>query len=450
MKLQQKTSPLKDLQFSTKTFYVIEQIIAHMLIPLIILLLIFRSRKEPAHLKNLKHRIGFGPVGQKGAIWIYAASLGETRAASPLIYRLRSEGFKVLLTHQSPAGLAEGARIFGLDNGVTQCYVPLDLFWAIRIFLQRSKPLALVVMEIEIWPAMLIETARKGILVTMANGNLLDRSTDKKDYLRRRLNNLYQIFNHIFTRTNEYRTRYLSIGVKPENVSVVGELKFDQLIDPAQLHLSKKLHSKLIGAQRILMIASSVRAEEHLLLPMVVRLISADPGLRVVWVPRSPQRFRAVEDALTAKGITVQKRSSMGSLIDGTPTNAQVLLGDSIGEMNVYYPLADIVFVGASLVDHGGHNIMEPMALGKPVLMGQSTFGIAFVADKAAHVGAFESLPNVSKLEARISLLLRDPQALKEKSLAASLFAQAQTGAADRTLHAMLELIPALNERQKQ
>jgi 3-deoxy-D-manno-octulosonic-acid transferase len=116
----------------------------------------------------------------------------------------------------------------------------------------------------------------------------------------------------------------------------------------------------------------------------------------------------------------------------------------------VYYPLADIVFVGASLVDHGGHNIMEPMALGKPVLMGQSTFGIAFVADKAAQVGAFESLPNVSKLEARISLLLRDPQALKEKSLAASLFAQEQTGAADRTLHGMLELIPALNERQKQ
>ena len=146
-------------------------------------------------------------------------------------------------------------------------------FWAIRIFLQRSKPLALVIMEIEIWPAMLIETARKGILVTMANGNLLDRSVNKRNYLRRRLNNLYQIFSHIFTRTDDYLSRYLSIGVKPKNVSVVGELKFDQLIDPAQLHLSKKLHSKLTGAKRILMIASSVQAEERLLLPMVVRLI---------------------------------------------------------------------------------------------------------------------------------------------------------------------------------
>ena len=433
MKLQQKKSPLKDLQFSTKTFYVIEQIIAHMLIPLIIVLLIFRSRKEPAHLKNLKHRIGFGPVGQKGAIWVYAASLGETRAASPLIYRLRSEGFKVLLTHQSPAGLAEGAHIFGLDNGVTQCYVPLDLFWAIRIFLQRSKPLALVVMEIEIWPAMLIETARKGILVTMANGNLLDRSTDKKDYLRRRLNNLYQIFNHIFTRTDEYRSRYLSIGVKPENVSVVGELKFDQLIDPAQLNLSKKLHSKLIGAQRILMIASSVRAEEHLLLPMVVRLISADPGLRVVWVPRSPQRFRAVEDALTAKGITVQKRSSMGSLIDGTPTNAKVLLGDSIGEMNVYYPLADLVFVGASLVNHGGHNVVEPMALGKPIVMGPSIYGVAFAAGPAAIDGALESLPNAKALETRVTALMLNSSSLAQMSAAAKRFISNKTGAADRT-----------------
>jgi 3-deoxy-D-manno-octulosonic-acid transferase len=433
MKLQQKTSPFQDLQFSTKTFYVIEQIIAHMLIPLIILLLIFRSRKEPAHLKNLKHRIGFGPVGQKGAIWVYAASLGETRAVSPLIYRLRSEGFKVLLTHQSPAGLAEGARIFGLDNGVTQCYVPLDFFWAVRIFLQRSKPLALVVMEIEIWPAMLIETARKGVLVTMANGNLLDRSTDKKDYLRRRLNNLYQIFNHIFTRTDEYRSRYLSIGVKPENVSVVGELKFDQLIDPAQLHLSKKLHSKLIGAQRILMIASSVRAEERLLLPMVVRLISADPGLRVVWVPRSPQRFRAVEDALTAKGVTVQKRSSMGSLIDGTPTNAQVLLGDSIGEMNVYYPLADLVFVGASLVDHGGHNVVEPMALGKPIVMGPSIYGVAFAASPAAIDGALEILPDAKALETRITALMLNSGSLAQMSAAATNFINNKAGAADKT-----------------
>ena len=433
MKLQQKTSPLKDLQFSTKTFYVIEQIIAHMLIPLIILLLIFRSRKEPAHLKNLKHRIGFGPVGQKGAIWVYAASLGETRAVSPLIYRLRSEGFKVLLTHQSPAGLAEGARIFGLDSGVTQCYVPLDFFWAVRIFLQRSKPLALVVMEIEIWPAMLIETARKGVLVTMANGNLLDRSTDKKDYLRRRLIKLYQIFNHIFTRTDEYRSRYLSIGVKPENVSVVGELKFDQLIDPAQLHLSKKLHSKLIGAQRILMIASSVRAEERLLLPMVVRLISADPGLRVVWVPRSPQRFRAVEDALTAKGVTVQKRSSMGSLIDGTPTNAQVLLGDSIGEMNVYYPLADLVFVGASLVDHGGHNVVEPMALGKPIVMGPSIYGVAFAASPAAIDGALEILPDAKALETRITALILNSGSLAQMSAAATNFINNKAGAADKT-----------------
>jgi 3-deoxy-D-manno-octulosonic-acid transferase len=433
MKLQQKTSPFQDLQFSTKTFYVIEQIIAHMLIPLIILLLIFRSRKEPAHLKNLKHRIGFGPVGQKGAIWVYAASLGETRAASPLIYRLRSEGFKVLLTHQSPAGLAEGARIFGLDSGVTQCYVPLDFFWAVRIFLQRSKPLALVVMEIEIWPAMLIETARKGVLVTMANGNLLDRSTDKKDYLRRRLNNLYQIFNHIFTRTDEYRSRYLSIGVKPENVSVVGELKFDQLIDPAQLNLSKKLHSKLIGAQRILMIASSVRAEERLLLPMVVRLISADPGLRVVWVPRSPQRFRAVEDALTAKGVTVQKRSSMGSLIDGTPTNAQVLLGDSIGEMNVYYPLADLVFVGASLVDHGGHNVVEPMALGKPIVMGPSIYGVAFAASPAAIDGALEILPDAKALETRITALMLNSGSLAQMSAAATNFINNKAGAADKT-----------------
>jgi len=295
---------------------------------------------------------------------------------------------------------------------------------------------------------MLIETARKGVLVTMANGNLLDRSTDKKDYLRRRLNNLYQIFSHIFTRTDEYRSRYLSIGVKPEKLSVVGELKFDQLIDPAQLHLSKKLHSKLIGAQRILMIASSVRAEERTLLPMVVRLISADPGLRVVWVPRSPQRFRAVEDALMAKGITVQKRSSMGSLIDGTPTNAQVLLGDSIGEMNVYYPLADLVFVGASLVDHGGHNVVEPMAFGKPIVMGPSTYGVAFAASPAAIDGALESLPDAKALETRITALMLNSDALAQMSAAAKRFINNKAGAADKTC-AGIEALLTLSRTDK-
>ena len=441
MTLEKKISPLDDLAFSTKAIYIIEQVIAHMLIPFLMGALLLRARKEPAHLKHLVHRVGLGPVGPNQAIWIYAASLGETRAASPLIYHLRSEGFNILLTHQSPAGLAEGARLFGKDTGVTQCYIPLDFFWAIRLFLRRSKPVALVVIGIEIWPALLIETARKKILVTLANGNLTKRANNSTYYLRRKINDLYQLFSHIFTITNSYRDRYLNIGVSPIHISVVGVLKFDQLIDPTHLLLSERLRSQFIGAKRILMIASSVEAEEHLLLPMVARLLLSDAALRVVWAPRSPQRFQAVADALSSMSIKVQKRSTLGINMNTLLQETQVLVGDSTGEMNVYYPLADLVFVGASLNDWGGHNIIEPMALGCPVVMGPSTWGIDFAAEPASIAGAFESLPDVTRLEARIANLLADPTTLSQMGAAATRFAKGRTGAAEKTCSGLKKLL---------
>ena len=154
---------LKILSWQTRAVYLLEQVLAHALVPLAFLIMVLRSRKEPAHFKNLSDRFGFGALEHRKSVWIYAAFLGETRAASPLIRRLRSAGYMVLLTHQSPAGHAEGARLFGGDDGVTQSFIPLDLFWAVRIFLRRFQPVALIVMEIEIWPAMLMETTRKGI-----------------------------------------------------------------------------------------------------------------------------------------------------------------------------------------------------------------------------------------------------------------------------------------------
>ncbi|WP_417271589.1 3-deoxy-D-manno-octulosonic acid transferase [Celeribacter sp.] len=432
---------LKDLPLVTRIVCVVEQGLVHVLLPLVFILLAVRARKEPAHLHHLSHRLGFSPPCPKGAVWVFAASLGETRAASPLIRRLRAAGHHVILSHQSPAGLAEGARLFAQDEGVTQCYVPLDVFWAVRLFLRRTRPVALVVMEIELWPAMLFETVRKGIPAVMANGNLLERSIGNGRGLRGQVLKLYYLFSHIFTRTQEYSDRYSRIGVDPSRVSVVGDMKFDQLIDPTHLALSDRLRTAFDGGARVLMIASSVEAEERILLPMVARLLAADSGLRVLWAPRSPQRFQAVADALVSLGLTVAQRSSFGADAGATLPQVQVLVGDSTGEMNAYYPLADLVFVGASLVDHGGHNIVEPMALGRPVVMGPSTYGIDFVAEPAARVGAFESLPDAAALEARIAALLADPSALAQMGAAAEAFMANQTGASDRTFSGLQPLL---------
>lgn len=432
---------LNVLSSTTKVVYVLEQVFAHLLVPFLLLLMLLRSREEPAHLQNLSHRIGFGAAKQNGAVWIYAASLGETRAASPLIRRLRAEGFNVLLTHQSPAGFAEGARLFAKDSGIHQCYIPLDLFWAVRIFLRRFQPAVLVVMEIEIWPAMLIETARKGIPIVMANGNLLEQSIGNARGVRRHILTLYHLFSHIFTRTDDYRDRYLRIGVDPARLSVVGDMKFDQLIDPTHLQMAKKVRSNLHGAERVLMIASSVEPEEALLVPMVVRLLSKDSGLRVIWAPRSPQRFQSVSDSLSSLGVNVTLRSTLGLEMSAPMPRTQVLVGDSTGEMDAYYSVADLVFVGASLVDHGGHNIIEPMMQGRPVVMGPSTYGIDFLAVPAGRAGAFESLPNAVSLEARIVELLADPPTLARMAAAATGLTTDKTGAADKTFLGLLPLL---------
>jgi len=408
-----KAITLGALPFATRLIYLLEQLIAHLLVPLVPLLMLLRSRKEPGHFRRLLDRLGLGPVHQKRAVWIYAASLGETRAASPLIRRLRAEGLNVLLTHQSPAGLAEGARLFANDNGVTQAFIPLDLFWAVRLFLRRFQPMALIVMEIEIWPAMLIETTRKGIPIAMANGNLLEESIDKGRGLRGHILMLYRLFSHICTRTQSYHDRYTRIGVDPSRVSVVGEMKYDQLIDPAHLKMAKTLRANLDEGERVFMIASSVESEEPALLQMVNRLIKQDAGLRVIWAPRSPQRFQIVASELRSKEIAVTLRSSLGRDMDAPMPQTQVVVGDSTGEMNAFYPAADLVFVGASLVDHGG---------------------------------AFESLPDAFALEERIVELLADPAALDRMSAAAVAFTDDKTGAAERTFVNLRSLLKPISE----
>lgn len=437
-------SPLAPRGLPSRLIHAVVQLLAHLALPLVGLALVWRARKEPAHLHHLSQRFGLGPVGPRGAVWIYAASLGETRAVSPLIRHLLAAGHSVLLTHQSPAGLAESARLFGSDPRVIRRYVPADLFWAVRLFLWRARPRALLVAEIELWPAMLRETTKAGVPVVMVNGNLLTQSMTPRRGLRgvlqRWILGHYGMFDRILTRTPDYCDRYVSLGVDPDRVAVVGELKYDQWIDPGQVATGRRLRAQWPAPAPVLMIASSVKDEEPALLALVQGLVSR-PGLqalRVIWAPRSPQRFDAVAQALTEAGLQVARRSSMGALATADlPPGAQVLLGDSTGEMNVWYPMADLVFVGASLTGDGGHNIMEPMALGRPVVMGPSIYGIAFAAEPAAAMGAFTSLPDAAALEQHIATLLADRAALDHMATAAAAFSATQTGAAARTVEAL-------------
>jgi 3-deoxy-D-manno-octulosonic-acid transferase len=435
------------LSAATRRLYWALQVVAHLLVPVVFLGLLWRARREPGHLSGLHERLGLGPTGKTGAVWLFTASVGEIRAASPLVRRLRAAGRPVLLTYQSPAGKAEGQRLFPDDPGITHRFVPLDLFWAVRLFLRRARPTALIVLEIEIWPSMLIESYRHGLPLIMANGNLLSRSINKAGILRRHLLTLYQLFSAIFTRGEDYRQRYISIGVDDHRIRIVGEMKYDQLNEPAHLALGAALRDKWRGLNKVLLIASSVQDEEPLLLPMVTRLLAENPGFGVIWAPRSPQRFGPVAAALTKAGFSPIRRSSVPDLATANIQTTRVIVGDSVGEMDIWYQMADLVFVGASLVPMGGHNIMEPLSLGKPVVMGPSTYGIAFAAEPAGNMGAFTSMADAASLEKAISSLLKSDKDLAEMAAAAETFAKDQKGAADRTAQGVLALLSSGKER---
>jgi len=418
--------------------HVVYQIILHLLLPVALAMVVWRSRREPLYRAFLHHRFGFGPVGARGAVWVFAASLGETRAVSPLISELLLAGCHVCLTHSSPAGLAEGRRLFR-DDRITHRYVPLDLFWCVWLFLVRLRPTCGLVVESEFWPGQLLLARRLGIPMVQVNGNLLNRTIERdiKRFFGLRLA-LFQQFAAILTKTTRYRDRYLRIGVAPDRIACPGELKFDQPVPAPQVEAGLALRKLWAGNLPVFLIASSVADEEPDLLRLVARLA---PGARIVWAPRSPQRFDAVAAQLSAAGHTVARRSQvLADDLSGT-TGATALVGDSLGEMAFYYALADLVFVGASLVAHGGHNIVEPLSQGRPVVMGPSIFGITFPAEDAIAAGALRLAPDAEALGDLVDDLLGDPAALAAFSEQAQGFAARYTGAARRSRQCLAPLL---------
>jgi 3-deoxy-D-manno-octulosonic-acid transferase len=296
----------------------------------------------------------------------------------------------------------------------------------VQLFLRRAKPAFGVVLEIEIWPAMLIEADRLSIPMFMANGNLLPNRMQRLQTWRRHGLYLYRLFDHIFTRSQDYVERYIATGVRPENVSITGELRFDSQPVSALLDYGRKLR-RTWNSTFTFMIASSVKDEEAILLKIVADFLQAAPQARVIWVPRSPQRFDAVASLLHSYKIPYMRRSK---IIESIQSKSKVLIGDTLGEMDFYLGLADVVFVGASFTDMGGHNIIEPLSAGCPVIMGPSTYGVDFIARPAQRAGVFETFETPHAMYAYLLALNKDLPSVLTKQKKAKAFASLNSNAA--------------------
>lgn len=412
----------------------------HLGLPIVLIYLWKRGRKDSLYSQHLAERFGRYGRGLPGSVWIHAVSLGELRSAVPLIRALLDRGETVVTTHFTPAGRREAERVFAAEiaaGRLRAVWVPLETSWAYRGFFRAFRPKLGLVMEIEIWPRMIFAAKGAGVPLFMCNAQYPTKSMarDAKVKLRHKL---MQGYAGAFVKSDLQRDRFASVGVR--NITVTGELRFDQPIPLAQLQASRALRP-LVAARRVVVLASVTQPEEALFLDVIARLFSVQDPPLVILIPRAPERFDVVAATLASNGLTVQRRSALLDQALGLRPNAPsppragtVLMGDSLGEMYFYLELADRVVVGGGFQPKGSHNIIEPLALGKPVIVGPEIHTIEYPAVEAIAAGVC--------LQTTAEALARDIETWPDPAPEAiAAFIAAHSGAGERTMAAISPLL---------
>ena len=404
--------------------------------PLLLRKLRRRGQAEPGYLQAAGERFGrYEGATEPGRLWIHAVSLGETRAAAILIeaLRRREPGLRLLLTHGTATGRAEGERL--LRPGDAQAWLPWDTPQAVRRFLDHFRPRAGVLMETEVWPNLTAACARRGVPLALANARLSEKSLRQARRLAPLSRTAYASLAAVWAQTEDDAWRLREVGARVSGV--LGNLKFDADPDPAQLAQGRAWRARV--GRPVLLFASSREGEELALL-QALQAVPAAEAAAVQWllVPRHPQRFDEVADLAARWGWSVSRRSQWPA--EGPPAPGGLWLGDSLGEMALYYGLADVALLGGSFEPLGGQNLIEAAACGCPVVMGPHTFNFAEAAGTAQACGAALRVADLGEAVKQALALAGDPVRRTQVVEAASDFAGAQRGVAVRLAEAVLAL----------
>jgi 3-deoxy-D-manno-octulosonic-acid transferase len=435
----------------------------HVLLPVVLLRLWWRGRKDPGYRQSIVERFGFGLHVRPGAIWIHAVSVGETRAAQPLIEAYLQQGKSILLTCMTPNGRRTGAAIFAeaiAQGRLQQVYLPYDLCWSVERFLNAAKPEMGLFMETEAWPTVVFRAAEIKLPVFLINARLSERSARRVARFGAAGQSLFQAFAGILAQTELDAERYRALGVK--QCEVVGNLKFDVILNPALVERGLAWHAQLEKANRLMVCAASTReGEEAIILEAWQALlqmhaeeltstsasISTPPPLLCI-VPRHPERFAVVAELIRASGLTVLQRSEMdldaADLPNRIDLKTAVVLGDSMGEMPLYYCASDLVVMGGSLMPLGGQNLIEACAAGCPVILGEHAFNFQQASQDAIDFGAAMRVDGngalVKVLAGVMSRILQDKGRRRAMSEAALRYATQYRGATTRIMATLKEL----------
>ena len=403
-----------------------------------------RGLQEPGYLVAVEERFGYyttssensDPAPDGEMIWLHAVSLGETRAAEVLVQALRERlpGMRLLLTHGTATGRAEGAKL--LQPGDIQTWQPWDTPAAVARFLAHFKPRLGILMETEIWPNLSTACVQAGVPLVLANARLSEKSVRQARRLAWLARPAYASLAAVWAQTQDDARRLSALGANVQGV--FGNLKFDATPDAGQLARGREWHERL--ARPVLMFASSREGEEEALL----RLLAAEPAASAVQcliVPRHPQRFDAVAALVQAQGFSLSRRSTWQDGPLAADTGPCIWLGDSLGEMALYYALADAALLGGSFEPLGGQNLIEAAACACPLLMGPHTFNFSEAAELALAAGAALRVADLAQAVKTALVLVQDAGRLSAAREAADAFASAHRGATARLTDAIVQML---------
>ena len=401
--------------------------LAWALLPYARVRLAWRARKDAGYAEHVSERFGRYdlPVGREPLIWIHAVSVGETRAAAPLVDALsaRYPTHRILFTHMTPTGRRTGEALYA--EGVLRCYVPYDYPAAVNRFLDHFRPRLGIIMETEIWPNLVHGSAVHGVPLYLVNARLSERSYRAYRRVRSLVRDTLRDLAGVAAQSDAHGERLRALGA--ENVVVTGNLKFDVTLPADQVELGLRWRREF-GVRPVILAASTRDGEEALLIDAFARRDTR--GSLLVIVPRHPQRFAEVANLLADRSLRYERRSAGPAVTADT----QVLLGDSMGEMAAYYAAADVAFIGGSLLPFGAQNLIEACAVGTPVILGQHTFNFHEAAEQAVQAGAALRVDTADAVMEAALRLVEQPELRKEMGRRALAFSRVHQGATKRVM----------------
>ena len=414
-------------------------LVIRLALPISLYYLIWRGLRQREYFARWSERFAlYRGDGLRACLWIHAVSVGEVNAAAPLLEALRERypDQTLLVTTTTPTGSARVRALWG--DSVQHVYLPYDLPGAVRNFLAHFQPQLALVLETEIWPNLFAELERRGVPVIIANARLSERSL--KDYwpIAPLMRNTVATIDFVAAQSAADAARYRKLGAPEARVQITGNLKYDLPL-PEGVVEQARMWRKDWGDRPVWIAASTHPEEEDVVVDAHRAVLAAYPQALLLWAPRHPERFAAVAAACARADFRVGLRRE-----DGLPTvDTDAFVVDTLGELMSFYAASDVAFVGGSLQDVGGHNLLEPAALGVPALVGPHTFNFQEITELLIAAGAVQRVSDAPSLSKKICQLIRHPSERQRRGDVGRLRIAAERGALARTLELIDRCLPA-------